>query len=164
MKITDIQAALGVSQLKKLPIFLKKRTKNAQYLLSKLQDLSEFLILPKSIDGVVSSWFGFLISVKSHNKFSKQKLVEFLEENGVGTRQLFSGNILRQPMFVENEIDLRIGTSELLNSKNLKDEHYNLLPNTDFIMNNTFWVGVYPQLEKKHMDKISRLIHSYFQK
>ena len=164
LKITDIQAALGVSQLKKLPMFLEKRTKNAKYLLSKLQDLSDFLILPKCIEGVTSSWFGFLISVKPNNKFSKQKLVEFLEENGVGTRQLFSGNILRQPMFVENDINFRIGNSELLNSKEIKDEHYKLLPNTDFIMNNTFWVGVYPRLEKKHMDKISNLIHSYFKK
>ena len=164
MKITDIQAALGVSQLKKLQMFLEKRTKNAQYLLSKLQDLSEFLILPKSIKGVTSSWFGFLISVKPHNKFSKQELVEFLEQNGVGTRQLFSGNILRQPMFVENDITLRIENSGLLNSKELKEEHYKLLPNTDFIMNNTFWVGVFPRLEEKHLDKISKLIHTYFQK
>lgn len=164
MKITDIQAALGVSQLKKLPMFLEKRTKNAQYLLSKLQDLSEFLILPKSVEGVTSSWFGFLISVKPHNKFSKQEIVEFLEKNGVGTRQLFSGNILRQPMFVENDITLRIENSGLLNSKELKEEHYKLLPNTDFIMNNTFWIGVFPRLEEKHLDKISDLIHTYFQK
>ena len=162
LKITDLQAAIGLSQLKKLPTFLKKRTENANYLLKKLEDLSEFIILPIINDNVKPSWFGFLISVKPHEKFSKQGLVEYLEKNGIGTRQLFAGNILRQPLLVENDVLLRIRDSVLLNSRELKEEHYKLLPNTDFIMNNTFWVGTFPRLEYKHMDKISETIHSYF--
>ncbi len=161
LKITDWQAALGCSQLKKLSSFLEKRTKNAQYLSNKLSDLQEYLILPSISEKTTPSWFGFLISVKPNQNFNKQELVEYLEKNGVGTRQLFAGNILRQPMFVENDIDLRIGNSKLLNSKNLNEEHYRLLPNTEFIMNNTFWVGVFPGLSEKELDKTSALIHKF---
>lgn len=161
LKITDWQASLGLAQLKKLPCFLRKRTENAQYLTGKLSDLQDFLILPVVHSDVKPSWFGFLISVKPDSGFSKQELVEYLESNGVGTRQLFAGNILRQPMFVENEIELRIGCSSILNSNDLDEEHYKLLPNTDFIMNNTFWVGTFPGLGTKELDKISDAIHEF---
>jgi CDP-6-deoxy-D-xylo-4-hexulose-3-dehydrase len=87
-----------------------------------------------------------------------------LEENGVGTRQLFAGNILRQPMMTENEIPLRIGKSKLLLSNKLKEKHYKMLLNTEYIMNNSFWVGVFPVLGKKEMDKISDLIHEFIEK
>lgn len=161
LKITDWQASIALAQLDKLNGFLEKRTKNAEYLLNKLSDLQEYLILPKIAQNVKPSWFGFLISVKPNDKFNKQQLVEFLEKNGVGTRQLFAGNILRQPMMVEYDIPLRINNSELLNSKNLTEENYAQLPNTDFIMNNTFWVGVYPALGEKELDKTSEAIHGF---
>ena len=161
LKITDWQASIALAQLEKLPSFLEKRTQNAQYLLKKLDDLKEYLILPEIAANVEPSWFGFLISVKPNEKFNKQQLVEFLEKNGVGTRQLFAGNILRQPMMVENDVDLKIANSELLNSRDLKEEHYQMLPNTDFIMNNTFWVGVFPALGNKELDKTSGLIHKF---
>lgn len=163
LKITDFQASIGLSQLKKLPQFLEKRKENANYLLQKLEDLQEYLILPKVSQNAQSSWFGFLLSVKENPKYSKQELVKYLEENGIGTRQLFAGNMLRQPMFVENEIELKIGNSKIINSKDLNEQHYKLLPNTDFIMNNTFWVGVYPALNKKDLDKTSLIMHKYFQ-
>ena len=163
-KITDIQAAIGVSQLKKLPKFLDKRKNNAKYLLNKLKDLEKYFILPKIVKGTTPSWFGFLLTVKQNNKFTKQQLVEYLEENGVGTRQLFAGNILRQPMITENEIPLRIGKSKLLLSNKLKEKHYKMLLNTEYIMNNSFWVGVFPVLGKKEMDKISDLIHEFIEK
>lgn len=162
LKITDWQAALGCAQLKKLPDFIKKRAENAQYLMNKLADLSDYLILPEIKENVKPSWFGFLISTKP--PVSKQKLVEFLEANGIGTRQLFAGNILRQPMIVDNDIQLRIGNSGIINSKDLSDEHYRMLPNTDFIMNNTFWVGVFPALSFKELDKTSNLIHEFIEK
>lgn len=162
LKITDWQAAIACAQLKKLPEFLKKRTDNSNYLLKKLKDLEEFVILPKVGAKVKPSWFGFLITVKPPK--SKQKLVEYLEQNGVGTRQLFAGNILRQPMFTNNSIDLRIGDSKIIKSKDLTENHYMLLPNTDFIMNNTFWLGVYPAIDKKELDKVSDLIHNFFKK
>ncbi len=161
LKITDWQAAIACAQLDKLPEFLKKRTYNANYLLNKLKDLEEFIILPKINEKTKPSWFGFLISVKP--PISKQKLVEYLEKNGVGTRQLFAGNILRQPMFTENNIDLRIGNSGIINSKDLNESHYKLLPNTDFIMNNTFWVGVFPALTSKELDKTSEVIHKFIE-
>ena len=100
-------------------------------------------------ENVRPSWFGFLISVKEDAPFTKQQLVEFLEQNGVGTRQLFAGNLLRQPMMTENDIALRIKNSGLLNSRNLTEKDFALLPNTDFIMNHTFWVGTFPRLVKK---------------
>jgi CDP-6-deoxy-D-xylo-4-hexulose-3-dehydrase len=163
LKITDMQAALGLAQLKKLPGFLKKRTDNAKYLLNKLADLQEYIVLPIVPHDVTPSWFGFLISVKPNSNFNKQGLVEFLEKNGVGTRQLFAGNILRQPMMVENPIALRINDSETLDSCTLNEEHYSLLPNTDYIMNNTFWVGVFPALGEKELDKTSELIHKFIE-
>lgn len=161
LKITDWQAAIAVAQLDKLPEFLEKRAENAKYLFEKLSDLSEYLILPKVGENSTSSWFGFLISVKPNDKFNKQQFVEYLEKNGIGTRQLFAGNILCQPMFVENDIELRIQDSALLNSRNLSEADYSKLPNTDFIMNNTFWIGVYPALSEKELDKISNLIRAF---
>ena len=162
LKITDWQAALGCSQIKKLDNFLEIRRKNAEMLTEKLQDLKDYLILPIIKDGVKSSWFGYLISVKENAPFTKQEMVEYLENNGVGTRQLFAGNILRQPMFTDNyEIQFRIRNSDLLNSGDLNDFWYSKLPNTEFIMNNTFWVGVFPALWEKEMTKISDTIHNF---
>lgn len=161
LKITDWQAACGVAQLRKLPDFLKKRSENALYMNQKLNDLSKYLILPQVNGNVKPSWFGYLISVKPEAPFTKQALVEYLEKNGVGTRQLFAGNILRQPMFVESEIPMRICNSDLIFSNELNDDYYKLLPNTDFIMNNTFWVGIFPALGKKELDKTCDLIHKF---
>ena len=161
LKITDMQAAIGCSQLKKLDMFLEKRSRNAEYLTKKLSDLENYLILPKVTKNSKSAWFGFLITLKENVNFTKQKLVEYLENNGVGTRQLFAGNILRQPCFVENDIKLRINDSEILSSKDLTEVDYKKLPNTEYIMNNTFWVGVHPSVEINELDKISDLIHKF---
>lgn len=161
LKITDWQAAIGLSQLKKLPKFLEKRIENANYLINKLKDLEEYFIFPKIEADTKPSWFGLLLSVKQNGIFTKQKLVEYLEENGVGTRQLFAGNILRQPMMTENDIPIRIGSSSLLSSNRLTETEYKMLPNADYIMNNTFWVGTFPELGKKEMNKISDLIHRF---
>ena len=117
--------------------------------------------MPKVTENTKSSWFGFLISIKENQKFTKQQLVEYLENNGVGTRQLFAGNILRQPMFTENNIDVKINNSEILKSNELTEEDYKQLPNTEFIMNNTFWVGIYPAIGKKELNKTSDLIHKF---
>lgn len=161
MKITDWQAAIGLAQLDKVDGFISKRRANFAYLYNKLRDLEDHLILPQIDKNAEPSWFGFLISVKPNDKFNKQQLVEYLEKNNVGTRQLFAGNILRQPVFVENDIPVRIIDSQLLNSKSLSEEHYLMLPNTDYIMNNTFWVGVFPGIGEKELDKTSELIHKF---
>ena len=161
LKITDWQASLGCSQIEKLDSFLERRSRNAHMLNEKLSDLTSFLILPEVKEGVKPSWFGYLISVKPDAPFTKQEMVEFLENNGVGTRQLFAGNILRQPCFVENDIKLRINDGGLISSEDLTEEDYKQLPNTDFIMNNTFWVGTFPALGEKEMTKISDTIHKF---
>ena len=88
-------------------------------------------------------------------------MVEYLEKNGIGTRQLFAGNILRQPSFVDNNIPLRINDSDILYSNKLGEQNYKLLPNTEYIMNNTFWVGVHPSLDENDLDKIAFYIHQF---
>lgn len=161
LKITDMQAAIGLSQLEKLPKFLIKRKENAVYLQNKLSDLKDYLILPQETENSKSSWFGFLITLKENCNFSKQQMVEHLEKNGIGTRQLFAGNILRQPSFVDNNIPLRINDSDILYSNKLGEQNYKLLPNTEYIMNNTFWVGVHPSLDENDLDKIAFYIHQF---
>ena len=161
LKITDWQASIGCAQLDKLDEFLKKRCQNAKILTELLNDLQDKLILPKTINNSNPSWFGYLISVKP--PYKKQELVEFLEKNKIGTRQLFAGNILRQPMFVNSEdLVFRIGNSKLLSTENLSEDLYKTLPNTEFVMNNTFWVGTFPALKEKEMIRISKTIHEFF--
>ncbi len=164
LKITDWQAALGCSQIDKLDEFLKIRRENAELLTKLLAGMDEYLILPKINDGVKPSWFGYLISVKADAPFTKQQLVEYLENHGVGTRQLFAGNILRQPMIVDNDVDFRIGNSQLINSKDLNEEYYKLLPITDFIMNSTFWVGTFPALGEIEITRIANTIIDFIKK
>ena len=164
LKITDWQAALGCSQIEKLDGFLEIRRRNAELLTELLSDLKEYLILPKINEGVTPSWFGYLISVKENAPFTKQQMVEYLETNGIGTRQLFAGNILRQPMIVDNDVDFKIGNSPLINSKDLTEELYKLLPNTDFIMNNTFWVGTFPALGEEEITRIASTIKEFVEK
>ena len=164
LKITDWQAALGCSQIDKLDKFLEIRRRNAELLTKKLSNLTDYLILPKINEGVKPSWFGFLISVKKNVGFTKQQLVEYLEKNGIGTRQLFAGNILRQPMIVDDEqIQFRIGKSEMLSSKDLNENWYQKLPNTEFIMNNTFWVGTFPALGEAEISKIADTIKEFIE-
>lgn len=164
LKITDWQAALGCSQIDKLDDFLKIRRRNAELLTELLSDLTDYLILPEVKEWVKPSWFGYLISVKENAPFTKQQLVEYLENNKIGTRQLFAGNILRQPMIVDNDINFRIGSSKVLNSKELNEEYYKLLPNTEFIMNHTFWVGTFPALGEIEIKRITNAIHTFINK
>ena len=163
LKITDWQAALACSQIDKLDGFLEIRRQNAGILTEKLSDLKRYLILLEIRDGVKPSWFGYLISVKNDAPFTKQQMVEYLEKNKIGTRQLFAGNILRQPMIVENDVNFRIGNSKLINSSELNEEYYKMLPNTEFIMNNTFWVGTFPALGREEMARISDVIHNFIE-
>ena len=147
LKVTDMQAALGLSQLKKLNSFIKKRNDNFEYLKSKILNLSDVLILPEATEGCEASWFGFNISVRENSNVTKQELVEFLEENKIATRQLFAGNLLKQPLYRESEYRV-IGE----------------LKNTDFIMNSTFWVGIWPGLDTEHLDYIAMKLKEKLQK
>lgn len=161
LKITDWQASLGLAQLEKLPGFVEKRRQNAAFLRAALADLQDVLILPEAAPGASPSWFGFLISVRPEAPFTKQALVEHLEKNGVGTRQLFAGNILRQPMFTQNDIPLRIGAGPLVRSGELGEAHYAQLPNADFIMNRTFWVGCFPALGEAELTRTADTIRAF---
>lgn len=164
LKITDWQAALGCSQIEKLDGFLAIRKRNAELLTELLSDLQDYLILPVVKEGVKPSWFGYLISVKEDAPFTKQELVKYLEKNKVGTRQLFAGNILRQPMIVDNDVDFRIGKCpNILKPQVLTEDTYKLLPNTEFIMNNTFWVGTFPALGEEEVTKIANTIRKFIE-
>ena len=163
LKITDWQAAIGLSQLEKLPIFIEKRKENFERLYKGLQAYNKFLILPKATENSEPSWFGFLVTVKENSGIKKNDLVRYLEQNKIGTRQMFSGNILRQPAYLDKPCKLRIRNSELLLSTQLKEEHYKMLPNTAIVMNNTFWVGVAPMLNSQMIDIILFHFKKFFQ-
>ena len=163
LKITDWQAAIGLQQLKKLDEFVEKRISNAKFLFEALSGLEKYITLPiPDFDGKCS-WFGFLISVNADAPFTKRELVEHLESNGVGTRQLFAGNILRQPMITESDAELRIGSGKLKKGRELGEADYALLPGTERIMNSSFWIGCFPALGERELSKSAGAIRSFIE-
>lgn len=138
LKVSDMQAALGVSQLKKLPGFIKARNYNFNYLKKKLSHLQDYISLPEETKGGEASWFGFPITVKPSSPKSRNEITQFLEKNKIGTRLLFAGNLVRQPLY-----------------KHVKKRIVGDLTNTDIVMNDVFWVGVYPALKDEHLDYIA---------
>ncbi len=161
LKITDWQAAVGLEQIKKLPLFIEKRKENYELLYNGLKQFKEYLVLPETSVKSNPSWFGFPIIVKENRKFDKIKLVTFLEEHNIGTRQLFAGNILRHPAFVDNSIRMRIKNSGMLLSDNLTENEYMMLPNTNTIMTSSFWVGVGPALDSGAIKYIIKKIQEF---
>ena len=145
MKITDMQAACGLAQLESLNGFIQKRKENFNYLKNNLKELEDFLILPEAEINSDPSWFGFPISLKRSKDLDRNDLVNYLNQNKIGTRLLFSGNITKQPFM-----------------KNIKFKIHKNLNNTDFVMNNTFWIGVYPGLQEEHLNYIVTKIKEYF--
>ena len=143
LKSTDMQAALGVSQLKKLPGFIKSRIQNFNYLFEAFSQFEDFE-LPVWEDKSQPSWFGFPISVKSSAKFSRNDLVKYYDENNIGTRLLFAGNIILQPAY----IDLNMG----------KPEEF---PVANSVVENTFWLGVYPGLTTEHLDFVIKITREF---
>jgi CDP-6-deoxy-D-xylo-4-hexulose-3-dehydrase len=133
-----MQAALGASQIAKLPEFIARRKENFRYLHEALKPLKEFLLLPEATPGSDPSWFGFPIGVRLNAPFRRDGLIHALEANKIATRLLFGGNLLRQPAYKDCEYRV-IGD----------------LPNTDFVMNNVFWIGVYPGLTKPMLDFVA---------
>lgn len=147
LKITDLQAAIGVAQLKKLPEFVKRRQENWDYLRGRLEDLTDVLILPQKENEAKPCWFGFILSVKEECKKRRSQVTAFLENKNIQTRNLFAGNILRHPcfeMYTEGK-DYRVAGS---------------LNKTDYAMNNSFWVGVYPGMTQQMLDEIALEIHA----
>jgi CDP-6-deoxy-D-xylo-4-hexulose-3-dehydrase len=135
LKATDMQAALGGSQIVKLPQFVERRKENFRHLHAALKPLEDCLILPEATPGSDPSWFGFPIAVRQGAPFTREELIRTLEAQRIGTRLLFGGNLLRQPAYEGCEYRV-VGD----------------LPNTDFVMNNVFWIGVYPGLSEKMLD------------
>ena len=144
MKITDMQAACGLAQLKKLNDFISQRKKNFDYLTMKLDKCSKYLLLPRKPKNSDPSWFGFPISIKNDAGFKRLDLLNYLEQNKIGTRLIFAGNLVKQP-YMKN-VNFKI--SENLN-------------NTDFVMHNTFWIGVHPSLSKEMLDYIAEKIETF---
>ena len=132
LKVTDMQASIGCAQLKKLPAFVEARRKNWQFLRDRLADLNDIFELPAPAENSKPSWFGFLLTLKPNAPFKRMDLVKYIESKNIQTRLLFSGNILKHPCF-----DKMRATGE--GFRVVGD-----LRNTDRIMNDTFWIGVYP--------------------
>lgn len=140
LKVTDMQAAIGCAQLEKLPGFIEARKRNWQMLREGLTNLSDSFIMPEPAENSDPSWFGFLLTVREDAGFSREEVVNHLESRGIQTRMLFAGNIIKHPCFDEMRKDQR-GFRVVGN-----------LENTDRIMKDTFWVGVYPGMNSSQIE------------
>ena len=149
LKITDMQAAVGVAQLKKIHHFAETRAKNWAFLKEKLASLNDFLILPSCPEKSTPSPFGFAVTLKEGFGLSRPEICDQLEKLGIQTRTVFGGNLLRQPAFTNKKIPLRVRNSKLLYSDEMEKTHFSLLPVTEKLVNDTFWVGVYPGLKSE---------------
>ncbi|MCK4252672.1 lipopolysaccharide biosynthesis protein RfbH [candidate division WOR-3 bacterium] len=147
LMVTDMQAAVGVEQLKKLPSFIEARKKNFKLLYDNLKKYANYFILPEVEPEAEPSWFGFPITVRKDAGFTKNDIVNYLEDNMIATRMLFAGNIIRHPSF--ESVKHRVGGD---------------LSNTDRIMNDTFWIGVYPGLSEVHLKYILKMFFTFMDK
>lgn len=141
LKVTDMQAAVGLAQLAKLDEFVERRRSNYAALRSLLEPYSDDLILPEATPRSEPSWFGFPLSVREGRGLSRERIVRYLEERRVATRLLFAGNVLRQPAY-----------------ENIEYRAVGDLARADFVMRNTFWVGVYPALTSEHVSYMASVI------
>jgi len=151
LKATDMQAAIGCAQLEKFPSFVEKRKDNFNKLYDGLKSVENKLILPKATEGSDPSWFGFLMTLRNGAGFTRNQIVEHLENNNIQTRNLFAGNITRHPCFDElkSGIDYRISGE---------------LKNTDRIMNDSFWIGLYPGMRDEAIDFMIDTIKDFVQR
>ena len=152
LQATDLQASVGCAQLDKLDKFTQARKNNWKYLRAELEEVSKYIILPELDKKVNPSWFGFLMTVRENAPFTRNEMVQFLENNNIQTRLLFAGNFLRQPCF---------------NTLREEKEGYRVvgsLDNTDRIMNNSFWIGVYPGMTNDKMDYMVSKIKEFINK
>lgn len=137
LKATDMQAAVGLAQMQKVEGFIELRRANFEYLHKNLQDLQEYFILPQATPNSEPSWFGFPLAIRADAPFTRNQLIQFLDSRKIATRLLFGGNLVRQPAY-----------------RNVKYRIASPLENTDFIMNNVFWLGVYPGLTHPMLDYV----------
>jgi CDP-6-deoxy-D-xylo-4-hexulose-3-dehydrase len=144
LKITDMQAACGLAQLERAPEFIKARKDNFAFLKERLKDCEEFISLPQATEHSDPSWFGFPLTLKENCPVSRLDLLTYLDQNKIGTRLLFAGNLTRQPYM--NGAKYRISED---------------LTNTDIVMNNTFWIGVQPSLSRDMLEFMAKKIESF---
>ena len=144
LKITDMQAAWGLAQLEKAPQFIRARKDNFAFLKKRLKNCEEFVSLPEASENSEPSWFGFPITLKDNCPVTRLDLLTYLDQNKVGTRLLFAGNLTRQPFMA--------GANYRISGD---------LTNTDNVMNNTFWVGVQPALSAEMLEFTAKKIESY---
>lgn len=144
LKITDMQAACGLAQLQRIDDFIAKRQSNFNFLKERLKDCNEYLILPEATEDSNPSWFGFLITLRDDLDFTREDLLLSLQSNNIGTRLLFAGNALKQPYMIGREYRT-VGS----------------LSNTDKVMKNSFWLGVYPGLGYQELDFVAQVIKNY---
>ena len=147
LKVTDMQAAIGVEQLKKLPRFIEKRKENFDILYRGLKKFESSLILPSKIENSDPSWFGFPLLVQDNAPFNRDDIVKYLEDHNIATRMLFGGNLLKQPAY--SNINYRLIGS---------------LDNTDLVMNSLFWIGVYPGIDNEKIQYILTVFNDFFSK
>ena len=145
LKVTDMQAAVGCEQLKKFPYFIERRRYNWNRLYNALKPLSDILILPKPAENSIPSWFGFVISTRQDSGLERNKITAYMEKCNIQTRLLFSGNLIKHPCF---------NTIRGTDAYRVIGE----LNNTDYIMNNTFWIGVYPGMTDSMIDYMAQSI------
>jgi CDP-6-deoxy-D-xylo-4-hexulose-3-dehydrase len=145
LKITDMQAACGLAQLKRLPEFIEKRNANFDYLKNRLSSVTDFIELTDPTENSKPSWFGFPITLKETAGVSRVDLTKYLDQCKIGTRLLFAGNLTRQPYF--EGVEYRVVGD---------------LTNTDITMNQTLWLGIYPGLGTEHLDYIAEKIEEFF--
>ncbi len=149
LKITDMQAALGLAQFEKLDGFVEKRKENFKKIYQVFEKYQNYLHLPTWLEESEPSWFGFLLTVKDSAPFKRKDIVAHLNENKIATRYLFAGNITKQPYFVERDIEYR----------SVSD-----LKNTDKVMLDTFWIGCYPGITDQMIEFISETMKNFMKK
>jgi CDP-6-deoxy-D-xylo-4-hexulose-3-dehydrase len=145
LKVTDMQAAVGLAQLQKLPFFIKKRIENFNAIYKILKPYEKYLLLPAIEKNCQPSWFGFPILIKKTAYFTRADIVNYLEKNHIATRMLFGGNLLKQPAY-----------------ENIKHRVVGNLENTDIVMNDLFWIGVYPGITREKLNYIKKTFNEFF--